>query len=169
MEQCEGGWQPVGDKYACSKCFEDYAIAEFIRSQGESGCCSYCGRRRTVAHMEDLLRFISKGILRRYEDPANSVGYDSAEGGYLITPTDGYDLVGEIFEGSNDGLLDDLRSAYASSHWVRQDPLWPSRVPNPSHARARTLQNATWTEPQTDPAATQRRHGKVISADATPP
>ncbi len=121
-KQMEEGWTSVGDKYTCDKCLPDYAVAKFVRENAESGKCSYCERRRPSAPMDDVLSFIAAGIHRRYEDPGNSVGYCSAEGGYNIAPTDGYDLFDDVLEDAGDEIREDLRTAFAATLWVRHDP-----------------------------------------------
>ncbi len=75
--------------------------------------------------MEELLFFISEGLEREYEDPANSVSYDSKEGGYLLPTQDTDDLLFEIgFDVESQELFDDIAGAF-DCIWVKKDPYGP--------------------------------------------
>jgi hypothetical protein len=59
------------------------------------------------------------------EDPANSVGYETAEGGYQLATTDTWDLLDELGLGhdlSAPGLHADLTNALGMSEWVHRGP-----------------------------------------------
>jgi hypothetical protein len=122
----EEGWSSVGEKYVCPNCFDDYAIKDFIETHATACNCNYCenaAEHPIAAEMDEVLSFISEGLHREYEDPANSVGYCSAEGGYDIEPDSSYELFVEL--GFGDGpqtLFDDLVSSFSDCHWVHIDP-----------------------------------------------
>jgi hypothetical protein len=127
MRQEEEGWRSVGDKYVCPKCFEDYAIQDFIRSSASEKCCSYCGKRSRspiAAEMDEVLSFIARGLHREYEDPAENVGRDNeSESGWAIEPQDTYDLFCDL--GFGDGpeeLFQDLVSSFSDCQWVQRNP-----------------------------------------------
>jgi hypothetical protein len=126
MQQMEQGWQGVGDKHVCPNCINDYAIQDFIRDNAVAQVCSYCGREEDepiAAHMDEVIPFIADGINSEYEDPANSVGYESAEGGYLLPTMDGDDLIGEVgLDDSQEDVFEDLCDAFRGQLWVHQDP-----------------------------------------------
>jgi hypothetical protein len=80
--------------YCCTECFFNKEIQEFIRENNEIGSCGYCGSDNVnVADAGEVGLFIMEGVYRAYEDPANQVGYCSADGGYNITPKDLYDIL----------------------------------------------------------------------------
>jgi hypothetical protein len=59
-----------------------------------------------------------------YEDAANSVGYESAEGGYQLSTMDGYELLDEVGVGwlDNQELNDDLAAEFMDTPWVHKNP-----------------------------------------------
>jgi len=126
MKQLEEGWRSLGDKHCCPKCVDDYAIQDFIRDNAVSIECDYCGAvfaEESCAHMDEVLSFISEGIHREYEDPANQVGYDSSEGGYLLPTTDSWDLIAELeIVSQNQRLYEEIAEAFNDRIWVQKDP-----------------------------------------------
>jgi hypothetical protein len=90
--------------------------------------CDYCGRKwkRTRAiELEDLLSFMRDRIEVEYEDAANSVGFDSGEGGYQLPTMDGYQLLDEFGIGwdlDNSKLRDDLAAEFSDTPWVHKYP-----------------------------------------------
>lgn len=126
MQQQEQGWTSVGEKYVCLKCVSDDAIKAFIEAKAVENVCSYCKREEPdaiAAHMDEVLPFVAEGINFEYEDPANSVGYCSAEGGYLLATTDSWDLMSDLDLGdSNEDFFEDLRRSFSDHDWVHKDP-----------------------------------------------
>jgi hypothetical protein len=59
-----------------------------------------------------------------YEDAANSVGFEGAEGGYLLSTMDGYELLDEVGVGwlDNQVLNDDLAAEFNDTPWVHRNP-----------------------------------------------
>ena len=78
----------------CSRCIEERSLAKYIEENAYE--CFYCGKEwkthRTL-DLDKLLRHMCERIEVEYEDAANSVGYESREGGYLLATMDGYDLL----------------------------------------------------------------------------
>ena len=118
-------------KYCCVNCFSVSEIQEFIRKIELYGTCSYCGNKGvTIRDVEDVGLFVRDGVLRRYEDAAESVGYESREGGYgLSTQTIDEILMEEenIFgEALSDprALVEDLVNIDWTPY-VRKDPYGP--------------------------------------------
>lgn len=126
MRQLEQRWRGVGEKWVCAKCFEDEAIQEFIRNGASAKRCSYCrrfSRNRIAARIDDVLEFIAAGINSEYEDAANGVHWESAEGGYTLPTMDSWELLEEIgLDVENDDLREDLRHAFFDCPWVPKDP-----------------------------------------------
>src|SRR5947208_13486776 len=116
MKQQAEGWSPVGDKQVCDCCFEDYAIKDFIRANAVANRCSYCNRQSKepiAAEVDDVIEFIAEGINTEYEDPVHSVGWDSAEGGWLLPTMDAWDLLSEVgLDETHEDVFEDLRHAF---------------------------------------------------------
>lgn len=126
MQQMEQGWSSVGAKWVCAKCFEDEPIQKFIEEQAIRKRCSYCGRfcrNALAAPMDEVLGFIAEGINYEYEDAANSVHWESAEGGYTLATMDSWDLLEHVaLEVENDQLRQDLQNAFFGCPWIHKDP-----------------------------------------------
>jgi len=83
-------------EFVCKECFSDEGIRAFIVDGRESSCCDFCGAKSDydiAAPLEDVLNFIKESIEREYDDAANWLPYESAEGGYLGVTYDGDDFV----------------------------------------------------------------------------
>jgi len=118
-------------KYCCIDCFSVSEIQEFIKEINLEGTCYYCRSRGVnIRDVEEVGEFVRVGFLRRYEDAAESVGYESKEGGYqLFTETIDEILIEkeEIFgEALSDPLLlvEDLVGLNGTPY-VRKDPYGP--------------------------------------------
>jgi hypothetical protein len=75
----------------CVECFDYEGIKEYIRTKHEIGDCDFCGSNNVYcADVDDVGKFITECVEKKYEDPANSVFHDSSEGGY--------DIVGDFLE-----------------------------------------------------------------------
>lgn len=123
-------YSAMPDKYVCADCFSDYAIKAFIDDNAVETYCSYCGKTSDSpisVRFSDLFDFILEGIESEWEDPANSMAYESREGGYQgATVHEWYDLITEeieeLFEINTD-VLEDILSEMAGEHaWCHKDP-----------------------------------------------
>jgi len=75
--------------YCCVNCFSEPEIQHFIEKSDMRGDCNYCGSEDTfVCEVSEVGDFVSEGIGRYYEDAANSVAYENAEGGYQLPTSD---------------------------------------------------------------------------------
>jgi hypothetical protein len=118
MEEQERGWSSLGDKYVCADCFNDDALARFVKENASSHECDYCGRtskrRPIAAPIDDVVEYIDAGLRSEWGDPNNELPYDSREGGYQGTVLDAWDLfqdeLGDCF--ANDKLLEEITEAY---------------------------------------------------------
>lgn len=119
------------DKYCCEKCFADEEIIKFVQENGEEGDCDYCSSENIfIYEVHEVGRFIEQGVYRKYEDPANSVGYCSQDGGYLLPVLhideillDHEIVFSELFDAS-EALLNDL-GPFETEDLVRKDPYGP--------------------------------------------
>jgi hypothetical protein len=118
-------------KNCCINCFNDDSIKAFISCGETIGDCDYCESVNIpVADVDDIGKFIMEGIERKYEDAANSVLYNSEEGGYQYETL----LINEILMDEEeiftdnvrdfDQLIEDLVSPDGTAY-VRIDPYGP--------------------------------------------
>lgn len=81
------------EKMCCVECFDYDGIKIYVQEVGNIGNCSYCGSHNVVvADVDTIGEFVKECFYKKYEDAANSVGYESAEGGYNL----GTDTIDEI-------------------------------------------------------------------------
>lgn len=83
MEAWDRGFSNVPEKSLCNLHIEETAIRLYINRSGIRGICDYCGLRRAIRPLEEVVAYVADGIGRFYTDPANFMSYESAEGGYL--------------------------------------------------------------------------------------
>ncbi|MCX5998900.1 MAG: HEPN-associated N-terminal domain-containing protein [Chloroflexi bacterium] len=113
-------------RVVCAECFGDHAIREYVASMAcdDEQTCDYCRRQSPCAEMEDVLRFISKGLCREYGDP-NEEGLPYEEGEFFGSET--FTTEGLIedeigLEVSSEELLRDIVAALKDDVWCRRDP-----------------------------------------------
>jgi hypothetical protein len=113
-------------KQICTDCVSDDGIKEFIQENASTNECSYCDKTSKTpiaAPASEVICHIVGKIEEHYEDPAENVGYDSAEGGYLLDTTEAWDLISEVgLEDSNEDFLEELSNHLSDHDWVRKDP-----------------------------------------------
>jgi hypothetical protein len=93
LELSEFNIGSVPDKKVCIRHFEDKHINRFIIKNYEKGFCNYCNKDLKVCNLEDVLKFMMKGIQNFYEDAANYQPFESKEGGYLYGTLTVNDLI----------------------------------------------------------------------------
>lgn len=81
--------------YVCADCFEDEALRAVI-DWSESDTCDFCGARSSepiAAPLHEVAAYIKECLQAEYDDPANWLPYESAEGGYQGSTYDTHDLL----------------------------------------------------------------------------
>lgn len=117
----------------CVNCFSDSEIQQFIKDWGNLNDCGYCGSNNIYVHeVSKVGDFIRMGIDRRYEDAANSVAYESAEGGYQLSTKDIYDILIHEEQIFGESLVDPYPLIEDLIHpdgtpYVRRDPYGPEQ------------------------------------------
>jgi len=77
--------QPSPDRRCCINCFSDYAIRAFVADRDEVGRCDFCDSIDVhTVEVPVVASFIDRGIAQKYEDAAEQVAFESAEGGYQM-------------------------------------------------------------------------------------
>ena len=110
----------------CSHCIEERWLASYVTDNASENECDYCDRKSTrpiAVPLHELTPHIQERIECLYEDPANSVSYETAEGGYLLPTMDSYDVLEDVGLGvDNTDLLQDLVDTLPQSQWIERDP-----------------------------------------------
>lgn len=115
MKAQEQGWCAV-DKYVCTRCVDDTALKEVLKSQARSGRCDYCSRRGKVAPVEALQEAVYAAVWTYYHEPADAgVPWDR---GFIIDPIEIDQAFYELgFDGHSE-LLADIIDADMGNGWV---------------------------------------------------
>ncbi|MBQ4448044.1 MAG: RES domain-containing protein [Clostridia bacterium] len=123
MMICENRGYGHCDKKVCRDCIGDKHLKAFITANGYMSTCDYCGRRRKVVTVEDLLAPIMSGIRFEYEK-ADDYYFD---GEYMVETLDAYDMVHDILaieaEIENENLLHDISSTLNDDLWCERNVL----------------------------------------------
>jgi HEPN/RES N-terminal domain 1 len=118
------------DEFVCDKCIDDIGIASFIKQNAESKTCSFCNRRSPrpiAAPLADVIEYIESCVSGPYEDPANSMAFESAEGGYQGTTYSTDELLSEVIElefpNDHSGkLFEAICDGFETEIWCETDP-----------------------------------------------
>lgn len=116
------------DRVCCVNCFSIREIQDHVRASGSVGDCDYCDSTGVpIRDVEEVGEFILEGVGKKYEDAANSVGYENE---YLLSTTTIEEILnyeeGIFGEALDDptALIKDLVQGNRSSY-VRRDPYGP--------------------------------------------
>lgn len=119
----------------CSSCINEPSLAKYIEENASEDECSYCSYRRAAwelpraMDLDELLTHIRERIEMEYEDAANSVGYATSEGGYLLLTMDAYELFWEAcpnWDPRSEQLREDLAAEFMETLWVHKNPYSPT-------------------------------------------
>jgi len=127
------GLSSVGGS-VCSECLGDHGLARLVEDSASELDCDFCGQESETdpiaVPVDDVVSYMEECISREYEDPANSVGWCSEEGGWLgVTVFDTEELLSdelglELPKDDGGKLLDTLCEGLGgvTRQWVRIDP-----------------------------------------------
>ena len=118
-------------QFVCADCFTDPALQQVAQEAAESLSCTFCGVEADwaiAAPLDAVMEHISQCLLQLYEDAANGMGYDGAEGGYQGETFDTWDLLDRIgmsdylAEEAEGTLVEAIRGCLADRTWCEKDP-----------------------------------------------
>lgn len=114
----------------CSNCFSDPGLIAFVERNKIPGYCSFCAGHSgnvSVALFKEVADHIKSCLYQEYDDPANCMGWDGAEGGYIgfHWPADEFLFqdIGLDFPQDDDGKLSEAIIDHISDHdWCEAEP-----------------------------------------------
>lgn len=117
-------------KWVCSGCFRDYAIKQFIQDNADATECSFCeatGTEPVAASLVKVARFIHARLCHFYDDAAEWLPYETAEGGYQGSTYDTWDIISAEVELTNDddSLFQVLVDSVGDRTWCDSKPYAP--------------------------------------------
>ena len=116
----------------CSRCINERSLAKYVEENASENECNYCGEEWEwpgAMDLDELLTHMRERIEMEYEDAANSVGYETREGGYLLPTMDAYELLLEAcpdWDPRSERLRDDLAAEFKDTLWVHKNPYSPT-------------------------------------------
>jgi hypothetical protein len=121
IEEQDRGYSAPDETFVCPNCVSDSHLVSALKAAIQRKTCSYCGAE-WAADMKVLLDEIKAALLVNYDDPAEELPYDSAEGGYQGEVCEGFDLVYDL-DGwtERDELLEDAANAFSWTDWCKRD------------------------------------------------
>ncbi len=115
------------DDTVCPECIDDKYLKGYVRDNASELGCSYCDTTSTgdaiAVSVDQLVGVIRRGIESEWEDAAQCVPYESAEGGYQWPTHCTSEVLESIgFHTRHEDLHDRICSALPSHSWVEKDP-----------------------------------------------
>ncbi len=128
IQEDEQGWR-FRDGNVCDRCISDPYLRDMVRSQASELDCIFCGRQSGKKPISipfnDLMEVIGGAVSQYFDRAANCLGYCSAEGGYLGTTFDSWDLVHDDLipaPSENDEVLKAIVDSLGDELWCDRDP-----------------------------------------------
>src|SRR6266496_3193654 len=128
MNHCERG----AEGNVCASCLEDTGLQDFAKAHGQIQSCDYCGstpKTPSIVDLESVVEFMRDIISHEWCDPAETLPYESAEGGYIgevLEPEELFEKIG--IEVSNGRLMNDIILAFSEHPWSARD--WQLLAPS---------------------------------------
>lgn len=131
-EATEGGLDLLAaeGRHVCADCFTGEPLRRLIRDNACETSCSFCNATASspiAAPLHGVVEYLNDCLLNHYDDPANWLPYETAEGGYQGETFDTWEVLenaGFHEELVDDGgeLLDVIREALGDRTWCENDP-----------------------------------------------
>ncbi len=103
----------------CANCFNDPALASFVKAHASADSCFYCERESDngepiAAHLGKVLDLINLGIRTRYNCPEAELSYAGREGGFQGSLHEMRDIIQDWVEVSDNSgdLMEDIIEAF---------------------------------------------------------
>lgn len=117
-------------KFVCSECFGDAALREFVEGEAVEDECDFCGEKADhaiAAPIDEVGRHIDECIREDYDDAANCLSYETAEGGWLGKTWDTWDLLADeigldLSRDAGQNLFDAIREELGDYTWCERNP-----------------------------------------------
>lgn len=121
---------PAEGYFVCDDCFQNDVLRALIRSNACNLTCDFCARtsrrRLRAAPLQDVVTAILASIAREYDDAADNLGWESAEGGYYGNHWDSYDLlmdqVGLELPNDDGKLFKIISNCLGDQIWCERNP-----------------------------------------------
>ena len=106
----------------CRDCIGNKSLKEHISKNGFMSTCHYCGKRRKVVELEDLMDIIMSGIRFQYEDAENYI-FDNEYSCNTYTTDEliRWELSDEL-QIENEDLVHDICDTVCDRVWCEVDP-----------------------------------------------
>jgi len=128
IQEEEQGWC-FREGNVCDRCISDPYLRDMVRTRASELDCSFCGRssRKTPISIpfNDVMEVIGGAVSQYFDRAVNCLGYCSAEGGYLGTTYDSWDLVHDDLipaPSENEEVLNAVVESLGDELWCDRNP-----------------------------------------------
>ena len=126
FEDEDRGFSLNPDKMACSECFEDEGIKEFIASNPapDSANCSFCSdyaESPINRSLDEIIGHILTRLKTIWENPVNESPYNGREGGFQYETCATRDLLDQYQLTDCENLCTEISNAILNECWSRRD------------------------------------------------
>lgn len=130
IEQWEQGWSFSPDVYICHRCVSDPELVQHVKEDATEYKCDFCdrtARKHPISiEFDSLMEIIGSTLTQYFDRAVNELGYCSAEGGYLGTTYDSYDIIHEHSPfceiSDNDRVLGAITESLSDEEWCDKSP-----------------------------------------------
>jgi HEPN superfamily RES-like protein/RES domain-containing protein len=121
----------AAEKFVCMECFTDPSLKSVVEDAVESKVCTFCGRQsdeEIAAPLESIAEHVLDCLHQHYDEAANCLPFESAEGGYQ---GETFDADGVLYDAGLEDCIADGREALlaAISAAVDDGTTWCERDP----------------------------------------
>lgn len=124
MEIEEQGYNCTIENNICHYCVDDYALVDFIKTNGKRRKCSYCGKVAYSVDFESFCDIVVRNIKKVYSTAIDDLYYDKEDptgffGGTEFNCQDTYDMINSLgcFD---DKVCDDLIKCISDELWCEE-------------------------------------------------
>jgi len=130
IQQWEQGWSFSPDVLICYQCLDDSELARHVEENAVEYKCDFCGqvaqKRPRSIEFDSLMEIVGSTLAQYYDRAVDELGYCSAEGGYLGTTYDSYDIIHEHSPfceiSENDRVLTAISESLSDELWCDKSP-----------------------------------------------
>lgn len=126
MKYEEIGIRIPSKKNVCLRHFNDYAIRDFIDRTGEEIECNFCDEepKELAVPMAELMEFLAESVYFLFNDAANHLPYESAEGGYQGEHYTTRELLNDVIglETEPEEVFEEIADGFPDYAWCSVNP-----------------------------------------------
>jgi len=109
----------MNEKKICASCIQDDYLGYHIKENGNKDVCGFCGKKRIVMYIDDMVRLIQDGIEFIYDDPTNGLGWMDGEWVGMVKDT--YDILVEETDIGTSPAFNSILDSLPTNQWCKKE------------------------------------------------